>query len=70
MPPIEAPRIEVTVSPAGEIRIETRGYQGAACRNADAHLRAALGLVRSDQPTAEMYAAAVSAPTLQERPPG
>ena len=67
MPPIEAPRIEVTVSPAGEIRIETRGYQGAACRSADAHLRAALGLVRSDQPTAEMYAAAVVSATEQHR---
>ena len=67
MPPIEAPRIEVTVSPAGEIRIETRGYQGAACRNADAPLRAALGLVRSDQPTAEMYAAAVVSATEQHR---
>ncbi len=67
MPPIEAPRIEVTVSPAGEIRIETRGYQGAACRSADAHLRAALGLVRSDQPTAEMYAAVVVSATEQHR---
>ena len=70
MPQIEVPRIEVTVSPAGEIRIETRGFQGQACRNADAFLRSALGLVRSDQPTAEMYAAAVSAPAIQERPPG
>ncbi len=70
MPQPEGPRIEVTVSPAGEVRIETRGYQGAACRSADAHLRAALGLVRSDQPTAEMYAVPVSAPTLFEGPPG
>ena len=67
MPPIEAPRIEVTVSPAGEIRIETRGYQGAACRNADAPLRAALGLVRSDQPTADMYAVAIVSATEQHR---
>ena len=70
MPQPEGPRIEVTVSPAGEIRIETRGYQGAACRNADAFLRSALGLVRSDQPTAEAYAVPVSAPTLFEGPPG
>ena len=70
MPQPEGPRIEVTVSPAGEVRIETRGFQGTACRNADAFLRSALGLVRSDQPTAEMYATAVSAPTLHERPPG
>ena len=69
MPQAEGPRIEVTVSPAGEIRIETRGYQGQACRNADAFLRSALGLVRSDQPTVEMYVAPVSAPTIQERPP-
>jgi hypothetical protein len=70
MPQTETPRIEVTVSPAGEVRIETRGFQGAACRSADAHLRAALGLVRSDQPTTEAYAVPVSAPTLFEGPPG
>jgi hypothetical protein len=70
MPQPEVPRIEVTVSPAGEIRIETRGYQGAACRSADAHLRAALGLVSSDQPTAEAYAVPVSAPRLFEGPAG
>ena len=70
MPQIEAPRIEVTVSPAGEVRIETRGFQGTACRNADAFLRSALGLVSSDQPTAEAYAVPVSAPTLFEGPPG
>ncbi len=70
MPQSEGPRIEVTVSPAGEIRIETRGFQGQACRNADAFLRSALGLVRSDQPTAEAYAVSVLAPNLFERPPG
>ncbi len=70
MPQPEVPRIEVTVSPAGEIRIETRGFQGTACRNADAFLRSALGLVRSDQPTAEAYAVPVSAPNQFERPPG
>jgi hypothetical protein len=70
MPQSEVSRIEVTVSPAGEVRIETRGFQGTACRNADAFLRSALGLVRSDQPTAEAYAVPVSAPTLFEGPPG
>jgi hypothetical protein len=70
MPQSEVPRIEVTVSPAGEVRIETRGFQGTACRNADAFLRSALGLVRSDQPTLEAYAVPVSAPNLFERPPG
>jgi hypothetical protein len=70
MPQPEVPRIEVTVSPAGEVRIETRGFQGTACRNADAFLRSALGLVRSDQPTAEAYAVPVSSPTLFEGPPG
>ena len=69
MPQAVGPRFVVTVSPAGEIRIETRGFQGTACRNADAFLRSALGLVRSDQPTAEMYAVPVSAPTLFEGPP-
>ena len=49
------PIIEVTVSPTGEVSIQTRGYAGSACRQASQFLEKALGQVAQDQPTAEMY---------------
>jgi hypothetical protein len=49
------PIIEVTVSPTGEVSIQTRGYAGSACRQASQFLEKALGQVEQDQPTAEMY---------------
>ena len=47
--------IEITVSPAGEARVETKGFAGTACRDATKLLERALGVVASDTPTAEMY---------------
>ena len=48
--------IEVTISPQGETRIETRGFTGAACREATHALEAALGIRTSEQLTSEFYA--------------
>jgi hypothetical protein len=48
--------IEVTVSPKGETRIETRGFRGAACREATRSLEAALGVRESEQLTNEFHA--------------
>lgn len=48
--------IEVTISPQGETRIETRGFTGAACREATRALEAALGIRTSEQLTSEFYA--------------
>lgn len=48
--------IEVTISPQGETRIETRGFTGAACREATRALEAALGIRTSEQLTNEFYA--------------
>lgn len=47
--------IKVTVSPQGETRIETRGFTGAACREATRLLEAALGVRESEQLTNEFY---------------
>ena len=47
--------IEITVSPAGETRVQTKGFTGPACRDATKLLERALGVVASDTPTAEMY---------------
>lgn len=48
--------IEVTVSPTGETKVETKGFAGPACREASRLLEAALGRVASERLTAEFYA--------------
>jgi hypothetical protein len=47
--------IEIIVDPAGEARLQTRGYAGSSCRDESKLLEQALGAVRSDTPTPEMY---------------
>ena len=48
-------RIEVIVSPKGENRIETHGYEGSACRAATRELERALGVSRAETLKAEFY---------------
>ena len=50
--------IEVTVSPQGETRIETKGFAGGACRDASKVLEAALGVRETEQLTTEFHAVA------------
>lgn len=50
--------IEITVSPQGETRIETKGFVGPSCRDATRDLEAAMGLRISEQPTAEFHVVA------------
>jgi hypothetical protein len=47
--------IEVTVSPEGQITIETKGFAGASCQQASRLLEEALGVRQSEQLTAEFY---------------
>lgn len=61
MPPI----IEVTVSPKGEVTIETKGYAGADCLRASKSLEQALGVVAAEQKTADYYQSNVAS-TQQE----
>lgn len=49
------PVIKITVNPQGETRIETHGFLGATCQEATRTLEAALGLVQSEQLTAEFH---------------
>ena len=55
--------IEVTVSPQGETKIQTKGYEGPHCQEASKFLEQALGLVTAEQKTSEFYA---SAPAEQQ----
>ncbi len=57
--------IEITVSPQGEIRLETKGFAGASCQDASRFIENALGEMLSHQPTAERYQ--VSAGQTQDR---
>jgi hypothetical protein len=47
--------IEITVSPRGETKVETRGFNGGACREASRFLEQALGQRSGEQLTAEFY---------------
>ena len=55
--------IEVTVSPQGETKIQTKGYEGPHCQEASKSLEQSLGLVTADQKTSEFYA---STPAQQQ----
>jgi hypothetical protein len=47
--------IEITISPRGETKVETRGFTGGACREASRFLEQALGQRASEQLTPEFY---------------
>jgi len=52
--------IQLIIDPQGEVRLETKGFAGASCREATRALEQALGLIQSDRPTSEMYQQATS----------
>jgi Protein of unknown function (DUF2997) len=58
--------IEVTVSPTGETKIQTKGCAGPRCQEASKFLEQALGLVTADQKTGEFYAAAAAQQQVRE----
>jgi len=47
--------IEVTVSPQGDVTVQTRGYAGADCVQASKFLEQALGVATADLKTAEYF---------------
>lgn len=59
--------IEITVSPHGQTRVQTKGFAGASCRDASRFIENALGLGLSDQATAEMHNSAAEAARDVER---
>jgi hypothetical protein len=48
--------IEVVVSPAGESRVETKGFSGAECRDASRFVESTLGTRVSETLTREFHA--------------
>ncbi len=57
--------IEVTVSPQGEVTVQTKNYAGADCLQAGKFLEA-LGVVASDRKTTEFYQTATVHQAVQQ----
>jgi hypothetical protein len=47
--------IEITVSPQGEVTVQTKGYAGSSCLQSSRLLEEALGVVSSDKKTLEFF---------------
>jgi hypothetical protein len=58
--------IEVTVSPQGETRIQTKGYEGSRCQEASKFLEQAIGVVTAELKTSEFYASASTEQQVHE----
>ena len=54
--------IEIIIGPAGETRLETKGFTGSACKEASCLLEQALGAVQADRLTAEFHEQAAHRP--------
>jgi hypothetical protein len=53
-------KIEIIVAPDGQVRLETRGFQGAECQAASQFLERALGRKTGEQLTAEYHRVATN----------
>jgi hypothetical protein len=58
--------IEITVSPKGETKIETKGFAGGECRQASRFMEEALGVQASEKLTAEFYQQLSSGQSIKE----
>ena len=47
--------IEITISPTGETKVETKGFSGGECRDASKFVEQALGQRTAEQLTGEFY---------------
>ena len=58
--------IEIIINAKGEATVQTKGFAGSSCKDASRFIERALGEVRHDTPTAEMYhPATIQQPTRQ-----
>ena len=58
--------IEITVTPDGGTRVETKGFAGSTCRQASAFVEQALGQRASEQLTSEFHTQQSQSQTQQE----
>lgn len=48
--------IELTISPDGQVQLQTKGFGGPSCKEASGFLEKALGQISMEQVTAEFHA--------------
>ncbi len=60
--------IQIIVATDGSTRLETRGFQGADCREASRFLERALGITQSETLTPEFHQTAKNQNTTSQRP--
>jgi len=58
--------IEITVSPAGQTTVQTKGFTGTSCQDASRALEQALGLRQAEERTAEFYQSEPARQTTQQ----
>jgi hypothetical protein len=58
--------IEVVVSPAGEVTVQTKGYAGSDCLQASKFLEQSLGVTANDTKTTEFYQTADAQQQVQQ----
>ena len=58
--------IEVTVSPQGQVTVQTKGFAGGDCLQASKFLEQALGVVCAERKTGEFYSVATAEQQLQQ----
>lgn len=58
--------IELIVSPTGEVRLQTKGFQGKSCQEASRFLEEALGTKTTETLSAEYYQQAPASQQLQQ----
>lgn len=65
---MSTPQIEILVTPTGETRIETHGFQGPTCREATKALEKVLGRKLAETLTTEFHLIAPEETQIAERP--
>ena len=58
--------IEVTVSPQGQVTVQTKGFAGGDCLQASRFVEQALGVATADHKTAEFYQSTATEQRVQQ----
>jgi len=61
--------IELTITPDGQTRVETKGFHGSECREASRLIEQALGRRTAEQLTAEFYSVEAGESTHERQGP-
>lgn len=59
--------IELTIDASGNVKAETKGFNGPACKSASAFIESALGKTTSEQRTAAFYSSASAGSHIQTK---